>query len=244
MINKLYTYIITDDNGLSPCYDHNTFTLACCKPQIRRMIYSRYRDDIKSGDANIWIAGIKRDKVTGEPFIVYIAKISDVIKLEEYYRDGSDYAARSDCKYRNVKTVEELPVSFKKKDRLFERYFPDIYAKENNEHGKFKDLNELNKWPDAKYNSICKDICGRCVLISDMFAHCSWENDKYALTQKLMPCMESVLDGYRDKNMRHFHSFSDWTEFENCIKKIDFNSGLTVTPLDKWNGCKKHCGCC
>lgn len=70
MANKLYSYVITIDNGKSPCYDNDIYTLACCKPQIRRMMY-KSADRINSGEDNIWIMGIQRDRGNDNiPFII------------------------------------------------------------------------------------------------------------------------------------------------------------------------------
>lgn len=241
-MRKLYSYIITADNGISPCYDDNIYTLACCKPQIRRMIYSLYKDEINSDNSDIWVMGVRRDRENNNrPFIVYLANITKVIKLEDYYNNSGIYASRKDCKYRGVKTVEDLPISMDSEDIRFKEYFPDIKALDDNEHSKFDNSEELYKLSKTKRKNVMKDICGRAVLLSSKFIHFSQVSkyDKYALTEMLKPCFSELLKEYALKNQRHNHSFDNWKEFDKDIKKINFVSNGKIKPLDE-----KNCVCC
>lgn len=240
MINKLYTYIITADNGMSPCYDNNVYSLACCKPQIRRIIFKNYQNEIKNGTANIWVMGVRRDKTVGKAFIVYLSKITDIVKYEYYYCDNGKYVSRSDCNYRGIKTLEELPICTHKGDGILDKLLPELNAKKDNEHGEFKNINELNGFSKAKYDRIARDICGKAVLISEHFIHCSQidKKDNFALTKLFGDCFNELLDGYK-KNQRHYHSFDAWDDFKKTISKINFENSNRIICLDS-----NTCGCC
>lgn len=235
-MRKLYTYIITSDNGISPCYKGNMYSLACCKPQIRRMIYKLYKEDIDSGNSNIWIMGIRRDKKNNnQPFIVYLANITKVLNLKEYYdSDDKAYTSRDDCKYRNLEIIDELPIAMDGDDLRFREYFPKIKALKNNEHAEFANINEFYKLDKTAKKAVMKDICGRAVLISDKFIHCSQVdiNNKYALTEQLNPAFEDLLYEYKVKNMRCFHGFNLWDEFDNMVSRITFNMNADIKVLD------------
>lgn len=233
-MKKLYTYIITSDNGKSPCYTDNKYSLACCKPQIRRMIYKLYKEDIDSGNSNIWIMGVRRDKENNnQPFIVYLANITKVISLKEYY-DSEKYSSRDDCKYRNLETISELPIAMDGDDMRLKEYFPNLKALKGNEHAEFDNIDEFYKLNKNKRKNVMKDICGRAVLLSDRFIHFSQvdPNDKYALTEQLKPIFEGLLHDYKNKNMRCFYGFDLWDEFDREIHNIYFNMNKTVKPLD------------
>ena len=56
----IYIYKITSFNNFAPCFDNNTFSLACCKGNIknggmRRSICKRVDNET---NINIWILGI------------------------------------------------------------------------------------------------------------------------------------------------------------------------------------------
>ncbi|MBR4452653.1 MAG: hypothetical protein IKS33_00170 [Bacteroidales bacterium] len=90
MENKiLYCYKMTHDTGFAPNTDHGVLTLATCKPRIRKCAKEGY-----------WISGWTSNDVQGkqEKFsfedkdqrLIYIAKVSEVMKIEDYwhrYRD-------------------------------------------------------------------------------------------------------------------------------------------------------------
>lgn len=254
-MKKLYTYIITSDNGQSPCYDNGIFTLACCKPQIRRIILQDYSKEVKNKTVDIWLCGIQRDNKN--PFVVFLAKIDDVLRLEEYYGKDNLCYGRNDCHYHNVRTINAQNTYGKMQRKLsideIKRDLPSLYAEEGNEHGVFKNYNELSILSKAKQDAIIRDISGAAVLVSKQFIHCSCFKDNNELTKHLFPALGDVINEYGASNMRCFYQFDKWKEFDEIITKIPLGQHKNVKPVnpDKtdWirNGNKKKnniCGGC
>ena len=85
----LYTYRLTSDTGLAPCVDKGLLSLACCKGgQIRngKAIHTglRYRigsmrdgADYKADD--VYLLGTYKNN------FLYLAKVTDVITMNEYF---------------------------------------------------------------------------------------------------------------------------------------------------------------
>lgn len=97
----LYVYVMNADTGFAPCYDENLFTLACCKGGKRGgMRTAVYKDWIKND--SVWVMGVcgkklaeKNSKMAYAP--IYIAKITDVKEMTDYYKDNR-YNNRKDHK--------------------------------------------------------------------------------------------------------------------------------------------------
>jgi len=72
---SLFSYTMTSDSGFAPNPNNGYLTLACCKPVIRKVA--------KVGD---WLLGLhsKNSKSKG---ICYLARVSETLSLDEYYRD-------------------------------------------------------------------------------------------------------------------------------------------------------------
>ena len=245
---KLYTYIITVDDGRSPCYTDGIFSLACCKPQIRRKILADKIAQEERGEvpAPVWIAGIRRDKSEKRARVVYIAKVDEVLELQDYY-DRKEYLNRADCHYHNVHTIYKngrLPVTLSEK--TIKSQCRGVCADKYNEHGKF----ENNQPMSAQH---CRDICGASVLISRNFDHCMAYENKWELTNKLLPVLGGLLDDYMSKNRRIYHGFNDWQKFNKEIKKVNLTTHLGLKGFDEddeasCGGCvgkkePKSCGC-
>lgn len=239
----LYAYILTVDNGQSPCYDNGVYTLACCKPQIRRIILQDWKNKIEKEKAVVWTCGLRRDTKTKKLYIVYLAKIKEIIKLEDYYNPNNIYSKRNDCYYRNVHTIYDengnLPVSLSSEE--IRKHCPHLYALDKNEHGKLDEEETLS------YNQCC-DIHGGSVLLSEDFIHCSCYKDNLELNEKLSPAFEDYLEKIKPRTQGHWHDFSLWNEFDNVIQKIDLGMHTDVKPLDasassskENNSCKSKC---
>jgi Nucleotide modification associated domain 2 len=69
---RIYYYILRVDDGAAPCVDRGIFTLAICKPAIRRKAVP--------GD---WVLGIA-PKAKGWP-LTYVAQVRKKIRGEDYY---------------------------------------------------------------------------------------------------------------------------------------------------------------
>lgn len=93
--NRLYSYLLTTDNGGAPCVEKNLFSLAICKPKIRR--YSTV------GDIIVGISG-KSMKLDGKNNrIIFIAFVTNILSIKNYaikYPDRSDSIYSQDLKLR------------------------------------------------------------------------------------------------------------------------------------------------
>ena len=86
----LYMYRLTSDTGLAPCVDNGLWTLAVCKGgQIRngKPCNAGLRHKIGSEDQykskNIYVLGTYHNK------FLYLARVTEVISMEEYFRTRS-----------------------------------------------------------------------------------------------------------------------------------------------------------
>lgn len=94
-MKAVYVYRLTSDTGLAPCVKNGLLTLACCKGgQIRgekvistglryRIGTKRKQDGVDYSADDVYILGIFQDKM------LYIAKVDNVITMEEYYNGTS-----------------------------------------------------------------------------------------------------------------------------------------------------------
>ena len=81
----IFSYKITYDTGAAPCIQNNLFSLAICKPKIRKCA--------KIGD---YIIGFYANSISQNNYMAYIAKITDKKTFKEYYKTHSE---RTDCIY-------------------------------------------------------------------------------------------------------------------------------------------------
>ncbi|MDD5706440.1 MAG: hypothetical protein PHR35_10970 [Kiritimatiellae bacterium] len=81
-----YVYKLEYDTGLAPCVDEDLWSLAVCKPAIRR----RARKDD-------WVYGFAGNG-NGCP-LVFVAQVTEVIEKGDYYRSRR-YAGHKDAIYR------------------------------------------------------------------------------------------------------------------------------------------------
>jgi hypothetical protein len=247
MSKKLYTYVITIDDGKSPCYTDGIFSLACCKPQIRRMVLKNKTECEKRNKEpeEVWIAGIRRSKEKNKAMVVFLAKIDDVLKLEEYY-DNPEYDGRADRHYHNVHTIYingKLPETIE--EAVIKKECKDIWADKENEHGALKKGGEMT-------DNQRRDIYGASVLISKHFDHCTVYDDVWELTNKLSSALGGLLDDYINGNERHYHRFNNWSDFDEAVKNINLTTHKWLKGLDekdgKDGGCNKKkkpvCGGC
>jgi hypothetical protein len=91
--SKLYSYILANDDGGAPCVEGGCLTIAICKPVIRRLAR---KDDI--------IVGISGYKHGNKKKIIFIAKITKMVTMEEY--GGS---SRSDSIYTSKLEMKQNP---------------------------------------------------------------------------------------------------------------------------------------
>lgn len=97
----LYVYVMTTDGGFAPCLSENLLTLACCKGGKKGGMRSAvYKDWIKND--SVWVMGVCGKKIAGKNSKIayapiYIAKITDVKEMTDYYQDNR-YNNRRDHK--------------------------------------------------------------------------------------------------------------------------------------------------
>lgn len=100
----LYVYVMTADKNFAPCFDENLWTLACCKGGKRGgMRTAVYKDWVKND--SVWVMGVcgkkladKNRKIDYAP--IYIAKITDVKEMIDYYQDNTYQNRRDHKAYR------------------------------------------------------------------------------------------------------------------------------------------------
>jgi hypothetical protein len=88
-MTSFYFYKLTADNNGAPCTDPKLLSLAICKPLIRKTA--------KVGDL---IFGFAANSLDRNNRLIYIAKISEKLRGDEYYT--STYTYRPDCIYKMV----------------------------------------------------------------------------------------------------------------------------------------------
>ena len=92
-MTRLFIYRLTSDTGIAPCVENGLLSLAVCKggqlrdgkpvhTGLRYQIGSRFKKEFH-GD-RVYILGIYRNK------FLYLARITETLKMEEYYQGISD----------------------------------------------------------------------------------------------------------------------------------------------------------
>ena len=135
----LYGYKMTHDTEFAPNIDYGVLTLATCKPRIRKCAKEGY-----------WISGWTSNDVQGkqkkfsfedeDQRLIYIAKVSEVMLIKEYWRQYPDKRPKklSDGTYDKGDNIYE-PV-----DREGSRYNQLPNGGGHTENNKERDLSGLN----------------------------------------------------------------------------------------------------
>jgi hypothetical protein len=87
MSNNYYFYRMTTDNGGAPCVQDGLWSLAICKPRIRK--------SASEGDIVLGLAGNGIDKKNG---VIHVARVTAKLLPGTYYSDSS-YVGRHDRVY-------------------------------------------------------------------------------------------------------------------------------------------------
>ncbi len=103
---KLYMYRLTADTGMAPCVDNGLLSLAVCKGgQIRKGVpcYTGLRHLIGSrgefASGRVYILGTYHDR------FLYLARVTEVVTMEDYYHGMSDGRTDDIYDYLNGKLV-------------------------------------------------------------------------------------------------------------------------------------------
>ncbi len=109
----LYVYKIKHFTGFAPCFDNNTYSLACCKGNkrnggMRRSICKRKEND---SNTNVWILGIAGKELNDSLSkgysandMIYLAKIHNESKL---YTWSDYYKKYSNCRRDAIYSLED-----------------------------------------------------------------------------------------------------------------------------------------
>lgn len=87
---NFYYYLMTTDNGGAPCCTPTLWSLAICKPSIRRKALQ--------GDVVIGFAGKAIDRLGGFG-VIHLAKVRSRAEDGIYYAQNSEHRNRPDCIY-------------------------------------------------------------------------------------------------------------------------------------------------
>ena len=156
----IYAYRLAADSGSAPCiYDlvgtpTGLLTLVCCKGgQIRQgkeinwgmrhIIGKKHTKEIADGLVAVYVMGIYKNK------LLYIAEITKVLSMRDYFAPNSPYKKRHDYIY------DALP------DELNRNDIPKFRRNDNN-----PDFH-----PKGKTGRHRRDWLGKYALISDCFAY-------------------------------------------------------------------------
>jgi hypothetical protein len=196
----IYAYRLTVDSGGAPCTrdlsDRPTglLTLACCKggwiredgrevrTGMRHTIGEKHTAEISSGAADIYVMGIYKTE------LLYFARITEVLRMEDYYAPDSRFGNRLDSIYRFA-------------DGKFTR-------NDNNPEFHPKDETCLHK----------KDWLGEYVLLSDCFAYFGRESPRLPddLLKKLPRYKR--FDGDTSDGAHILKAVGSLWDFKTCIQ--------------------------
>lgn len=217
----VYCYIIGKDTGFAPCYDDGEFTLACCKPRIRKSIYKRFKEH--KSEKDIWVIGVKHDGQSNgqyKSFIVYIAHITKVLGFKEYFSDANEN--RKDCIYKDLDS-HECEKNIDSKEWIAKRK-KSSYRKKAPENPHFCNLDLFRK-----------DISGLCVLYSDDFYYLGKNNKNDC-------AFKDVFEHCKKRRPGDFFYAKITSEELNGELKVFKERGLhnprNIKPIDEDKCCK------
>ncbi|NIZ18904.1 hypothetical protein [Entomospira culicis] len=81
-IDKVYSYIVAQDNGYSPNPFWGVLSLPWCKPTMRTAI-AKY--NINNPNHTLWLVGLTRKDKTGHNRVLYLAQISEILSHHDYF---------------------------------------------------------------------------------------------------------------------------------------------------------------
>ena len=216
------------DTGFAPCYDDGVFTLACCKPRIRKSVFNRLDGSGKLND-EVWIIGAKHD---GKPknhcyksYIVYIARITKVLRFEDYYTEN--HFNRADCIYQRLKTDEcQKAINSRINLEKIKKNKTRIKSPENSHY--------------CKTDEFRKDMSGLCVLYSDDFYYLGdGEDSRHPVFKDVFEHCKKQRPGdffYADFNVNNLR------EALKQFEKQGLKNKKNIMPIDKEISCK-NCSC-
>ena len=88
----IFSYVLASDIGMAPCVHGGLLSLALCKVGIRKAVGK------KKGIGDV-LVGLWKSRRGHAQYIRYIAIVSRITTLEQYYAVNSIYFSRRDCIY-------------------------------------------------------------------------------------------------------------------------------------------------
>ena len=102
-MTKIYTYVLTVDNGSAPCVPNGLLTLAICKPRIRK---SAEPGDLIVGFSGALIANPRTGQGYPKHAVIYAAVVHRKLSWEQYATGG--FQDRMDCIYTYSAAAEKF----------------------------------------------------------------------------------------------------------------------------------------
>lgn len=198
--NYLYCYKMTHDTGFAPNPYNKVLTLATCKPTIRRCAKENY-----------WVSGWTAVSVQGKDNkrfefregerLIYLAKVSEVIKIEDYWNDER-FKDKKPILMHNGKPVSQQGCGNKKKDDEEDYCYnsgDNIYEPIGGDPMKFK---QHPNGGGHGENDIEHDLSGNNVLICEEFYYFGVENAVEVKNKPKIPrCKKIELESEDARNI-------------------------------------------
>ena len=86
----IFTYVLAKHYGVAPCVHNGRLSLALCKVAIRQTTGK------KNGVGDV-LVGLRKSQRGQPQYTHYIAIVSHIVTLEEFYAENSKYRGRPDC---------------------------------------------------------------------------------------------------------------------------------------------------
>ena len=191
---KLISYRVKNDRGFAPNPYFDVLTLAACKPAIRRSSH------VKIGDWIVgWTAASSEKFATpvGEEKLVYLACISKIIPIAQYWNDYPQ-------KRPDISKGKSSP----------EYYGDNIYIPDNTNPLGFSRANSVFHRDEKNMK---KDLSGRNVLICNKFY--------YFGAEKALIVPDEIRKDFNHVFRGHKY-FTDNNDILNIIKFVERNKYL------------------
>jgi hypothetical protein len=200
---NLYSYVVAHDTGFAPNPFWGFCTLACCKPDIRRVVGKNFQ----SGD-DYWIVGLTPKAKDNK--IIYVMRVTDVVSFDEYF---------------NNKKYETKKPDFTKKELIYQ-LGDNIYQPfGNGEYTQLRSVHSKNckneNWKEDPCEK-CKDLKGKYVLISDCFYYLGREAEDLPADLKELKVGRGCRCNFEDATKLAF--------LEYVEDKLSSKNGITAPP--------------
>jgi hypothetical protein len=204
---KLYSYVVAHDTGFAPNPFWGFCTLACCKPDIRRVIGTNFQSN-----NDYWIVGLS-PKAKGNK-IIYMMKVTDVLSFDEYFTKEKYKMKKPDF------TKKEL--IYRRGDNIYQPLGNGEYKQLRSWHSKNFERDDWNEDPCTKE----QDLKGEYVLISDCF---------YYLGREATNPPDDLRD--LTVGRKHRCNFDDATKlaFLKFVEERPSSKNAITAPPSKWD---------